>query len=161
MKRSQLQELIKEMIQIIPEEKSKGTNGKACWDGYRYAGTKNGKDVCVKTGKGKTKNELNEGKADYSYIVQAILDAKPKHNVYYNSGHNKVNIGGVGYDGGDLVQAFNQKPGSSSKLKNNFYYANEDPETTKAEVERLSNGKITVDIQKGYAGKPMAVFTLN
>ena len=60
MKRSQLQELIKEMIQIIPEEKAKGTNGKACWDGYRYAGTKNGKDVCVKTGKGKTKNETTD-----------------------------------------------------------------------------------------------------
>lgn len=51
MKKSQLTELVREMIQIIPEDKKKGTNGKACWDGYRYAGTKNGKDVCVKSGK--------------------------------------------------------------------------------------------------------------
>lgn len=29
-------------------EKIKGSDGKACWDGYRYAGTNNGKDKCVK-----------------------------------------------------------------------------------------------------------------
>jgi hypothetical protein len=27
--------------------KKKGADGKACWKGYRYAGTKNGKDKCV------------------------------------------------------------------------------------------------------------------
>ena len=109
-----------------------------------------------------TSIELKEGKlterVDYKYLTQVILDAKPKHNVYYNSGHNKVNIGGVGYDKGDLVQNFNQKPGSSSKIKNNFYYANQDPENTKKEVEKLSRGKIKVDIQKGYGGKPVVVY---
>ena len=28
--------------------KKKGADGKACWKGYRYAGTKKGKDNCVK-----------------------------------------------------------------------------------------------------------------
>ncbi len=28
--------------------KKKGADGKACWEGYRFAGTKNGKDKCVK-----------------------------------------------------------------------------------------------------------------
>lgn len=28
--------------------KKKGADGKACWKGYRFNGTKNGKDVCVK-----------------------------------------------------------------------------------------------------------------
>lgn len=28
--------------------KKKGADGKACWEGYRYAGTKDGKDRCVK-----------------------------------------------------------------------------------------------------------------
>jgi len=98
--------------------------------------------------------------ADYKYLTQTILDARPKYNVYYNSGHNKVNIGGVGYDGGDLVKNFNQKPGSSSKIKNNFYHADQDPQKTKKEVEKLSNGKIKVDIQKGYGGKPMAVYIM-
>jgi len=40
------------------EEKIKGKDGKECWDGYRYAGTEDGKDVCVPTGKGKTKEEI-------------------------------------------------------------------------------------------------------
>tara|TARA_R110001592_G_scaffold352551_1_gene650493 strand:+ start:3117 stop:4178 length:1062 start_codon:yes stop_codon:yes gene_type:complete len=30
------------------EGKKKGIDGKACWDGYRHTGTKDGKDVCVK-----------------------------------------------------------------------------------------------------------------
>ena len=29
------------------EEKIKGADGKACWKGKRYAGTKNGKDICI------------------------------------------------------------------------------------------------------------------
>ena len=32
-------------------EKRKGKDGKVCWQGYRYAGTENGKDKCVPTGK--------------------------------------------------------------------------------------------------------------
>lgn len=30
------------------EGKKKGSDGKACWDGYRYGGTKDGKDICIK-----------------------------------------------------------------------------------------------------------------
>lgn len=32
----------------VEEEKIKGADGKACWKGYRYAGTEDGKDKCVK-----------------------------------------------------------------------------------------------------------------
>jgi len=32
----------------LEEEKKKGKDGKACWKGYRYAGTEDGKDKCVK-----------------------------------------------------------------------------------------------------------------
>ena len=102
---------------------------------------------------------INE-QADYKYLTQVILDANPKMNVYYSSLRNVVNIGGVGYDSGELVKNFNQPPGSSTKIKNNFYYANENPIDTKQEVERLSNGKIKVDIQKGYGGKPMVVYSV-
>jgi hypothetical protein len=48
MKKSELKSIIQEIIQIVPEEKKKGVDGKACWKGYRYAGTKNGKDICIK-----------------------------------------------------------------------------------------------------------------
>ena len=33
------------------EAKKKGADGKACWDGYRYNGTENDKDKCVKVSK--------------------------------------------------------------------------------------------------------------
>jgi hypothetical protein len=32
----------------VGEEKKKGADGKACWKGYRYNGTKDGVDSCVK-----------------------------------------------------------------------------------------------------------------
>ena len=35
------------MYELLFESKIKGTDGKACWDGYRYAGTEDGKDKCV------------------------------------------------------------------------------------------------------------------
>ena len=41
------QELLGKM-NAVDEAKKKGADGKACWDGYRYNGTKNGKDSCVK-----------------------------------------------------------------------------------------------------------------
>ena len=34
-------------VQTMNEEKKKGIDGKACWKGYRYAGTEKGKDKCV------------------------------------------------------------------------------------------------------------------
>ena len=46
MKKSELISIVREVVQIA--EKKKGVDGKACWKGYRYAGTKNGKDVCIK-----------------------------------------------------------------------------------------------------------------
>ena len=42
--------------------KKKGADGKACWSGYRHAGTKGGKDKCVPTGKGKTKGKSTRKK---------------------------------------------------------------------------------------------------
>ncbi len=34
--------------QMALEGKKKGSDGKGCWDGYRYGGTKDGKDICIK-----------------------------------------------------------------------------------------------------------------
>jgi len=36
--------------ELAMSEKVKGADGKACWKGYRYAGTEDGKDKCVKIG---------------------------------------------------------------------------------------------------------------
>jgi len=40
----------------ILESKKKGADGKACWKGYRYNGTENGKDSCVKVSKESLEN---------------------------------------------------------------------------------------------------------
>jgi len=87
---------------------------------------------------------VNEA-ADYKYLVDVLLNAKPKYEVYYDASHNVVNIGGVGYSGGSLVTAFNAKTGQSDTIRNNFYYANQEPSETKKQIEKLSKGKISVD----------------
>jgi|TARA_B110000285_G_scaffold161162_1_gene179984 hypothetical protein len=42
-----------------PKGKKKGADGKACWKGYRFAGTKGGKDRCVPV---KRKKSSSRGK---------------------------------------------------------------------------------------------------
>lgn len=37
-----------DLLEYTSEGKVKGADGKACWKGYRYAGTEKGKDKCVK-----------------------------------------------------------------------------------------------------------------
>lgn len=82
--------------------------------------------------------------ADYKYLVDLLLNAKPKYNVYYNPSQNVVNIGGTGYSGGDLVTQFKAKSGQSSNIKNNFYHAAQTPDETIKQIEKLSKGKIEV-----------------
>jgi len=43
-----LKQVIRELVKEVLSEKIKGVDGKACWKVYRYAGTKNGKDICIK-----------------------------------------------------------------------------------------------------------------
>lgn len=45
-----MKDLALEYVTIVSEGKIKGADGKACWKGYKYAGTENGKDKCVKAG---------------------------------------------------------------------------------------------------------------
>jgi hypothetical protein len=42
-------EVVMEDGETVIIEKIKGVDGKACWKGYKYAGTENGKDKCVKS----------------------------------------------------------------------------------------------------------------
>jgi hypothetical protein len=42
-----------ELIREVLSEKVKGADGKVCWKGYRYGGTKDGKDICIKVEKSK------------------------------------------------------------------------------------------------------------
>ena len=45
---SDIEAFMRELVKEVLSEKVKGSDGKACWKGYRYAGTKNGKDICIK-----------------------------------------------------------------------------------------------------------------
>lgn len=91
---------------------------------------------------------LKEG-ANYKELVNLLLSVDTRYPIYYNDSWNVVNIGGTGYDKGELVKHFKAKPGQSGNIKSNFYYANLDPTTTKKEIEKLSKGKIKVDTSKG------------
>ena len=92
---------------------------------------------------------LNERNADYQYLVDLMLDADIKYDVYYNPSWRVVNIGGTGYDKSDLVKQFNAKPGQSSNIKDNFYLAAQNPKETIKQIEKISKGKIEVEEKGG------------
>ena len=54
------------------EGKEQGADGKACWKGYRYAGTEDGKDKCVPM------EEDQDIDAIIDEEIQAVLDEKAK-----------------------------------------------------------------------------------
>ena len=60
--------------EFLIEAKKKGADGKACWDGYRYNGTENGKDSCVKVKKVKEDTELAEEFDMIERIIEQIAD---------------------------------------------------------------------------------------
>ena len=91
----------KDKEDIRKEGKIKGIDGKACWDGYRYAGTKNGKDKCVPINKEEVNmniKDLLEMKIFEEHITEAKFKGKTvtlnkpmrgdskKFKVYVNSG---------------------------------------------------------------------------
>ena len=67
--------------EILTEGKKKGADGKACWDGYRYNGTKDGKDSCVKVSKGVKESALKD-KSDLQAKRKALqdLEREPGHD---------------------------------------------------------------------------------
>ena len=52
--------------------KEQGADGKACWDGYKYAGTEDGKDKCVKM------EEEQDVDTIIDEEIEAVLDEKAK-----------------------------------------------------------------------------------
>lgn len=62
---------------MVAEDKEKGVDGKACWKGYRYAGTENGKDKCVKVSESITNINLNENLESQIDKLANIISANP------------------------------------------------------------------------------------
>ncbi len=58
-------------ISDLFDDKIKGADGKACWPGYRYAGTNNNKDKCIKV------NENSSYEAVQSAILRRIMHQHP------------------------------------------------------------------------------------
>jgi len=85
--------------------------------------------------------------ANYKMLVDVLLNAKPKLAVYYSPSRNVINVGGVGYSGGDLTSQLKLKSGSAGSVKNEFYHAKENAAETKKQIEKLSKGKIEVQIE--------------
>jgi hypothetical protein len=61
-----------ESVTEAKKGKIKGADGKACWDGYRYNGTTNGKDDCVK---------VEEAEEMFDLIEDVIEDIAKENNV--------------------------------------------------------------------------------
>lgn len=96
---------------------------------------------------------------DYSKLIDLIKSANNPKNlpIYYDSINGIVNIGGTGYDKGDLVKMFNSQPGQSLDIKTLFYKADQSPEETKNAIESMDSG-IRVEIGKGYGNKPFVKY---
>ena len=57
---------------MVAEDKIKGADGKACWKGYKYAGTENGKDKCVKVTESFDNSKKSSIFANNDYIIQKL-----------------------------------------------------------------------------------------
>ena len=57
---------------IVGEDKIKGVDGKACWKGYKYAGTENGKDKCVKISESLDNLKKNSIFANNDVIIEKL-----------------------------------------------------------------------------------------
>jgi hypothetical protein len=110
--------------------------------------------------KGFVKSSIKENNSiDYTKLISLIKSATNPRNlpIYYNSDNGVVNIGGVGYDKGELVKMFNSQPGQSLDIKNLFYKANQNPEETKNAIESM-DPSIKVEIGYGYGNEPFVKY---
>jgi len=57
---------------MVEEDKIKGADGKACWKGYRYGGTENGKDKCIKVSESFDNSKKSSIFADNNFIIQKL-----------------------------------------------------------------------------------------
>ncbi len=89
---------------------------------------------------------VNEG-VDYKKLAKLLLSKHTRQSMFYDDDWGGVGIGGNTYQKGELR---NQFPGfgDSTTIKNLFYGAQQNPKKTKSEIEKLTNGKIKVDVDR-------------
>ena len=59
---------------MVAEDKKKGADGKACWKGYRYNGTENGKDKCIKVDESFNNSKKDSIFVDKNFITQKLQE---------------------------------------------------------------------------------------
>jgi len=109
----------------------------------------------------KKEKQLAEAKySEYADLIDLVNKADNPRNlpIYYNSDFGVVNIGGVGYDKGELVNMFNSQPGTSVDIKNIFFKANQNPEQTAKDVNSFNMG-VKAEVDYGYGKEPFIKFT--
>tara|TARA_R110001606_G_scaffold209670_3_gene356938 strand:- start:491 stop:946 length:456 start_codon:yes stop_codon:yes gene_type:complete len=119
-------------------EKIKGIDGKACWDGYRYAGTKDGKDKCIKVDEiNMNINEVlgmelvDETITEAKFKGKTVTLNKPmrgdskKFKVYVNSGKKNA-------DGSIKVKKVNFGHGGTSAKRKTMSIRKSNPKRRKA-----------------------------
>lgn len=70
------------------EGKEQGADGKACWKGYKYAGTSNGKDKCVKM----KEEKEDESEAEEKREEKLSKKAKEKHEKAEEKAEKKMEM---------------------------------------------------------------------
>tara|TARA_R110000824_G_scaffold55953_1_gene153617 strand:- start:112 stop:540 length:429 start_codon:yes stop_codon:yes gene_type:complete len=90
--------LMQQWRKFISEEKVKGVDGKECWDGYKYAGTEDGKDKCVPMEEDAEMEEA-KSKAKGKRFSKKVKDSKTGRTRTVNYGQS-----GKAKDGGDRIR---------------------------------------------------------
>ena len=125
---------------IRKEGKIKGIDGKACWKGYKYAGTKDGKDKCVPINKEEVDMCINH-LLEMEIIDENITEAKFKgKTVQLNKpmrGDSKkfkvyVNSGKKNSDGSIRVKKVNFGHGGTSAKRPTMRIRKSNPKRRKA-----------------------------
>ena len=119
------------------EGKEQGVDGKACWKGYRYAGTENGKDKCVPANEELEAMEASLMESglfsddEVRYIIGEKFDELDEATAMAKRGHdetairNKIAANTGGGKSADRATALEKKPtyGDSDKEKQRSRYA--------------------------------------
>ena len=105
------------------------------------------------------KENIDINRFELKELINLIKTADNPRNlsIYYNSGHNAVNIGGVGYDKGELVQKFNSKPGQSLNIKTLFWKANKSAEEIVDKINNMNAG-VKAELKYGYGNEPFVIY---
>lgn len=126
--------------EFITEGKIKGKDGKACWKGYRYNGTKDGKDSCVKS------EDIDEGWKDW--VAGAALGAAAL------GGANASTVAYQPVERGDTVFSIARQNGVSPQEIMKLNHFNKDTKLVKGQKVKVPDNAKEVPVAKKIEKQP-------